>query len=600
MPGILGRLASWRRGGSSAYSQPSQSEASVAEGGGSSSYVRHPLERSATEESRSSAPLALPAHFPVAAAAGAPSRGIQGSVQEGRPAAGRSSGRSRQFTGAGGRALFRTRSRASLAHDHRWQQQSYARRSSMRSGGGGDSSGVNSSLSEAASSRGFGGGSAAEEGSRPAYVDEMLAAQLREQSWARPNFYSGNSSLKDSFLEPPPRDSPRGPPLTSSQVPVTDAFGAPISPRTTALLAELENQDNAAGQRGGAAADSLAEALRRDRVEFESSFLEPEDKEVYFTPIIVFVNFVCFMWQMGEAGWELAPYAQNPFLGPTSAQLLDNGSQLTACLHGPFRQWWRLITSQFLHAGLVHFLMNMLALWAIGPPLEMIFGWWRVAAIYFTSGYVAALTTALLLPRAVCLGASGAILGLFGSEWADFFANWKAWRHYRREKFCALFIPTAATLITSLLPFVNFFAHLSGSVAGTLIGLLLVIRRRFTYQGIEKEVLPRTVALAAAGVALTLAMVVGQTSLLYSTDYTHAYCPGCSALCIPSPLWDCGATNSAQRCGYLYFQVSGLVYELECPDGNVYQNDTGTSFGIHTTDSELLAVRCDQLCPADC
>ena len=342
MPGILGRLASWRRGGSSAYSQPSQSEASAAEGGGSSSssssYVRHPLERSATEESRSSAPLDLPAH-PVAAAAGAPSRGIQSAQQEGRPATGRSSGRSRQFTGAG-RSLFRTRSRPSLAHDHRWQQQSYARRSSMRSGGGDSSSGMNSSLSEAASSR-FGGGSAAEEdGRRPAYVDRMLAEQLREQSWARPNFYSGNSSLKDSFLEP--RESRQGPPMTSSQVPVTDAFGAPISPRTTALLAELESQDNnaMAGQRGGgAAADSLAEALRRDRVEFESSFLEPEDKEVYFTPIIVFVNFVCFMWQMGEAGWEMAPYAQNPFLGPTSAQLLDNGSQLTACLHGPFRQW---------------------------------------------------------------------------------------------------------------------------------------------------------------------------------------------------------------------------------------------------------------------
>ena len=48
-------------------------------------------------------------------------------------------------------------------------------------------------------------------------------------------------------------------------------------------------------------------------------------------------------------------------------------------------EWWRLITAAFLHAGILHLLFNMYALYLFGPSLEALFGHVRFAALYFLS-----------------------------------------------------------------------------------------------------------------------------------------------------------------------------------------------------------------------
>jgi membrane associated rhomboid family serine protease len=61
-------------------------------------------------------------------------------------------------------------------------------------------------------------------------------------------------------------------------------------------------------------------------------------------------------------------------------------------LYGPLvhhGDWWRLITSAFLHGGLLHITFNMLALWWLGAPVEMVLGRARYLGLYFVSGLAA-------------------------------------------------------------------------------------------------------------------------------------------------------------------------------------------------------------------
>jgi len=82
---------------------------------------------------------------------------------------------------------------------------------------------------------------------------------------------------------------------------------------------------------------------------------------------------------------------------------------------------WTLITSMFLHGGLLHLFFNGFALYMFGPYLEQIIGSRRFLAIYFASGLAGGLAYAAtyyfgILPASIpALGASGAIYGILGA-----------------------------------------------------------------------------------------------------------------------------------------------------------------------------------------
>jgi len=90
--------------------------------------------------------------------------------------------------------------------------------------------------------------------------------------------------------------------------------------------------------------------------------------------------------------------------------------QLVPALVGYQHDYSRLVTAAFLHAGPLHILFNMWALYALGPALERVLGWWRFLAVYALSalgGSVAILVFGNLSQPVV--GASGAIFGLFAA-----------------------------------------------------------------------------------------------------------------------------------------------------------------------------------------
>ena len=77
-------------------------------------------------------------------------------------------------------------------------------------------------------------------------------------------------------------------------------------------------------------------------------------------------------------------------------------------------QYWRLITSIFIHIGFIHLFLNNYALWIIGQEIEQIYGSARFVVLYLATGIVGSLGSYLFYPEATSAGASGAIFGLFG------------------------------------------------------------------------------------------------------------------------------------------------------------------------------------------
>ncbi|MCR6110449.1 rhomboid family intramembrane serine protease [Bacillus sp. A301a_S52] len=77
-------------------------------------------------------------------------------------------------------------------------------------------------------------------------------------------------------------------------------------------------------------------------------------------------------------------------------------------------EWWRFITAMFLHIGIVHLMMNSLALFYLGSAVEKIFGTKRFFVIYFLAGLLGSIASFVFNDN-VSAGASGAIFGCFGA-----------------------------------------------------------------------------------------------------------------------------------------------------------------------------------------
>lgn len=83
---------------------------------------------------------------------------------------------------------------------------------------------------------------------------------------------------------------------------------------------------------------------------------------------------------------------------------------------GVFGEYYRLVTSMFMHLGLLHIGLNMLVLFLVGPALERVLGAGRFIVLYFLSGLGGEVATYMFSsPTTFSVGASGAIYGLIGA-----------------------------------------------------------------------------------------------------------------------------------------------------------------------------------------
>jgi membrane associated rhomboid family serine protease len=141
-------------------------------------------------------------------------------------------------------------------------------------------------------------------------------------------------------------------------------------------------------------------------------------------------------------------------------------------LFGPYvaqGDWWRLVTSMFLHGFVLHIVFNMVALWYIGRPVEEYLGSLRYALLYLVSGLAGSAGALVADPTGVTVGASGAIFGILG---AMLILEWNA---------TGRFGGAAASLIAINLVFnfayngaggnISIGGHIGGLIGGILVTL---------------------------------------------------------------------------------------------------------------------------------
>jgi membrane associated rhomboid family serine protease len=236
------------------------------------------------------------------------------------------------------------------------------------------------------------------------------------------------------------------------------------------------------------ASSSNAPRVQRQvqRVARRTTGVRPTDAIV--TRILVIVNVAIYLITVAQGGGLNSP----------GGSLFDKWA-----LFGPLVKhgdWWRLITSAFLHGSVLHIAFNMLALWWLGSPVEMVLGRVRYLGLYLVSGLAGAAGALVADPTAVTVGASGAIFGLLG---AGLILEWQATGSLAGNYLTLIVINLA---ISFAVPGISYGGHIGGLIGG-ILGTLV-----FSRFGRSRVAYGRLDPLGAAGL---LAIAVASVLISY-------------------------------------------------------------------------------------
>ena len=183
------------------------------------------------------------------------------------------------------------------------------------------------------------------------------------------------------------------------------AGGVQQGPVDDAALLELVRQgvigDDTLTYHEGAPGWQAWSVARTSHPAFSSPPAPPP--RAWVTPTLVVINVLVFV-AMCVSGVSV--------LEPKIADLIRWGADF-----GPLTkdgQWWRVVTSMFIHIGIIHIAMNMFVLWTAGIIIERLFGSAAFTVLYVLAGVGGSLASLAWQPYTVSAGASGAVFGLFG------------------------------------------------------------------------------------------------------------------------------------------------------------------------------------------
>ena len=144
-------------------------------------------------------------------------------------------------------------------------------------------------------------------------------------------------------------------------------------------------------------------------------------------------------------------------------------------------QWWRMFTATFLHAGLVHLIFNMYALYSFGVLAERLYGTRAFLGIYLLAGFAGSCGTLLASPMAVGVGASGAIFGIVGALLSFLITDKDLLSEGARKKLLTNFAIFVVYAIGSGFgkAGIDNAAHVGGLFTGLILGWLTNSQPRF-------------------------------------------------------------------------------------------------------------------------
>lgn len=226
--------------------------------------------------------------------------------------------------------------------------------------------------------------------------------------------------------------------------------------------------------------------------------------KVFVTPTLIWTNVAVFaaMTAAGAGllalpGEESLKYFQiNPEVhmkwGANFGPLTTNG------------QWWRLLTSTFLHFGILHLLFNMWALYVTGQLVERLYGNGFFLLLYLAAGVSGSVASVLWNPEVLSAGASGAIFGIYGAL--------LAYLLLQRDSVAPSIVKAQRNSVLGFLAYNLVFglshggidnaAHLGGLAGGALVGLALARPLDATLRS------QRTLSRAVAGACMAVIVPV--------------------------------------------------------------------------------------------
>jgi membrane associated rhomboid family serine protease len=203
--------------------------------------------------------------------------------------------------------------------------------------------------------------------------------------------------------------------------------------------------------------------------------------------VTVAIIIACVVAYLAEGGYGV---------NGASGSLVAHGA-----LYGPAIQngdVWRLVTSGFLHAGLLHIGFNMYLLWILGQMLEPALGSTRFGALYFTALLWGSFGALLVQPDALTVGASGAVFGLMGAAAVELRA--RGINPFQTNIGMLILLNLGISFVFSN---ISVGGHIGGLVGGVLVGVVFNLADRRRSQALAYA---GCLALAAVSVAGALAV----------------------------------------------------------------------------------------------
>jgi membrane associated rhomboid family serine protease len=197
----------------------------------------------------------------------------------------------------------------------------------------------------------------------------------------------------------------------------------------------------------------------------------------YLSILFSFVQIIIMglmMWQCG-----IAPMNVNPMIGPYPDALSEWGGKNTFLILNE-EEWYRLMTPILLHAGIIHLFCNVAVQLETGVFFEREWGSLRWLIIYLASALGSSILSVIVMPNAVSVGSSGAVMGLFGGKLAEVVMRMfektdttqsRVGYQVRKEQCVAVTCSVTLVMAFSFIPYVDWAAHLGGLIAGFVVGI---------------------------------------------------------------------------------------------------------------------------------
>lgn len=330
----------------------------------------------------------------------------------------------------------------------------------------------------------------------------------------------------------------------------------------------------------------------------------------FFTYFILLFSTVMVFASIAANEWQIESLNVNPMIGPSAETLLELGAKQSSLIVTE-GEWFRLFSPMVLHAGLIHYTLNMLVLWFVGSAIEKSHGSINAAITFIIAGVGGTVLSAIFLPQYISVGASGGIFGFIGMCVSDIVVNWnllfvkedgddKDHRFRHTMVLLWLMVDILVNLVIGLTPFVDNFTHLGGFVYGFLCGLSTIERLEVGFFGVATTAWEkfRNNLVRFSGLILSVVLIMVTTILLVESDGATSPCNNCRYVsCVPFPPWqedrwwycdDCDqVTADAHK-----RDASSPIFDsldLTCPNGDIVRIDI-VEDGIGDTDVLLKAL----------